>query len=364
MKVIFFAVHPHVSLYPGPHHTIEGSNYTLPSCHVTGYPAPVVSWRKSSGQLPQERVKYSNSALQILHLRKDDSDFYVCSASNLLGRVEKKTLLVVVSPPRFTVKPPATVVAWVGGSLKLNCSASGDPQPVIRWKKQAGQLPVGRSQQINGSLVIREITMSDKGNYICVAVNAGVFKSETVTFTEVKKGLLQVISMVFSTVLNKTRPRNKHQIIRQIRVYDRSRSIHESQVNISHEASLTSYVYEIRPKIKGPFEGCSRRYVSSSKSFLFSLYNINGYVPVKVNITSSHYSNAIYTWSAYGPTFGAGHDLHISDNAANNSYPYTSCGWSYSSPPGYSAYHSSCKFYAGSYNFTPTDVEVFYETTT
>ena len=201
IEVIFFAVHPHVSLYPGPHHTIEGSNYTLPSCHVTGYPAPVVSWRKSSGQLPQERVKYSNSALQIFHLRKDDSDFYVCSASNLLGRVEKKTLLVVVSPPRFTVKPPATVVTWVGGSLKLNCSASGDPQPVIRWKKQGRQLPVGRSQQINGSLVIREITMSDKGNYICVAVNAGVFKSETVTFTEVKKGLLQVISMVLSTVL-------------------------------------------------------------------------------------------------------------------------------------------------------------------
>ena len=32
--------------------------------------------------------------------------------------------------------------------------------------------------------------MNDKGIYICVAVNAGVFKSETVTFTEVKKGLL------------------------------------------------------------------------------------------------------------------------------------------------------------------------------
>ena len=143
-------------------------------------------------------MKYNNSALQILHLRKDDSDFYFCAASNLLGQVEKKTLLVVVSPPRFTVKPPAKVVAWVGGSLKLNCSATGDPHPVISWKKQGGLLPVVRSQQINGSLVIRGITMNDKGNYICVAVNAGVFKSETVTFTEVKKGLLQVI--VLSTV--------------------------------------------------------------------------------------------------------------------------------------------------------------------
>ena len=108
-------------------------------------------------------MKYNNSALQILRLRKDDSDLYYCAASNLLGRVEKKTLLVVVSPPRFTVKPPAKVVAWVGESLKLNCSATGDPQPVIRWKKQGGQLPVGRSQQINGALVIQGITMNDRG---------------------------------------------------------------------------------------------------------------------------------------------------------------------------------------------------------
>ena len=39
-------------------------------------------------------------------------------------------------------------------------------------------------------------------------------------------------------------------------IYDPTRSIHESKVNISHEASVTSYVYEIRPKIKGPFDGC------------------------------------------------------------------------------------------------------------
>ena len=32
----------------------------------------------------------------------------------------------------------------------------------------------------------------------------------------------------------------------------------KSQVNISHKASVTSYVYEIRPKIKGPFDGCYR----------------------------------------------------------------------------------------------------------
>ena len=105
-----------------------------------------------------------------------------------LGSAKKETLLVVVSPPRFTVKPPAKVVARLGGTLRLNCLATGDPQPVISWKKQGGQLPAGRSQQINGALVITSVAMEDKGNYICVATSAGVFHMET--YTEVERGML------------------------------------------------------------------------------------------------------------------------------------------------------------------------------
>ena len=156
---------------------------------MTGHPAPVVTWRKSSGQLPQARVRYNGSALQVLHVRKEDSDFYFCSAVNLLGGVETKTLLVVVSLPRFTVKPSARAIASPGETLTLNCSASGDPQPVISWKKQGGQLPVGRSQQSNGQLIIRNLQLNDAGNYICVATSAGVFNIETGTYAEVQRGM-------------------------------------------------------------------------------------------------------------------------------------------------------------------------------
>ena len=155
---------------------------------MTGHPAPVVTWRKLSGQLPQGRVRYNSNALQIFHVRKEDSDAYFCSASNLLGSVEKKTLLVVVSLPRFTITPPAKVVAGLGDTLTLNCGATGDPQPVISWKKQGSQLPVGRSQQINGALVIRNMAKSDTGNYICVATSAGVFDVETVAYVETHHG--------------------------------------------------------------------------------------------------------------------------------------------------------------------------------
>ena len=115
--------------------------------------------------------------------------------------------------------------------------------------------------------------------------------------------------------------------------------------------------------LNGVFIG-SCRYVYSSKSFLFSLYNINGYAPVKLNIKSSHYSNAIYRCFDRGPAFGDGHDLRLTHEAEGYRNSYTYCGRSFPLPPGYSASGSYCKFSAGSYKFTPSNAEVFYETTT
>ncbi|XP_020618760.1 peroxidasin homolog isoform X2 [Orbicella faveolata] len=179
-------VHPRVSLHPGPHYAIEGSNFTFPSCHVIGHPSPVVTWRKLSGKLPQERVQYNNSGLQISNVRKTDSDTYFCSAVNLVGTTEKSSLLVVVSLPRFHVKPPVRVVIRKGDTLTLNCSATGDPKPVVSWKKHGAQLPAERSLQTNGVLVLRDVKISDEGYFICVAASAGVFEAETLTYIDVR----------------------------------------------------------------------------------------------------------------------------------------------------------------------------------
>ena len=141
-------------------------------------------------------MKYNNGALQILHIRKYDSDFYFCSASNLLGRAEKKTLLVVVSPPRFIVKPPAKVFPGVGSTLTLDCKATGDTQPIITWKKHGGQLPAGRSHQlINGTLLIRDITVNDRGIYKCIAPYSRVFKAEAESYIEVQKGKMVSVTL-------------------------------------------------------------------------------------------------------------------------------------------------------------------------
>ena len=179
------SVQPRISLNPGPRHAIEGNTFTLPMCHVTGYPTPVVTWRKLSSQLPQGRVRYNNSALQISQVRKEDSDVYTCTAKNLLGKAEKNTMLVVVSLPRFTSKPPSKIVSMLSSVVSLNCSATCDPQPIISWRKQGGQLPIRRSHQINGDLISTNLQQSDAGNYICTATSASVFDVEAVTALEI-----------------------------------------------------------------------------------------------------------------------------------------------------------------------------------
>ena len=180
-----FTVRPSVSLDPGPHYFVEGSNAILPVCHVTGHPTPVVTWSRSFGQLPQGRVQSNNSVIKVVGVRKVDSDNYLCTATNLLGSVVKRTQLHVVSLPQFIVKPPAKSTVGIGEILTLNCSATGDQQPVMNWRRKDAQLPTGRTQQANGVLVIRNTRKEDAGNYICAATSAGFFNVETVSFIEV-----------------------------------------------------------------------------------------------------------------------------------------------------------------------------------
>ena len=109
-------------------------------------------------------------------------------------------------------------------------------------------------------------------------------------------------------------------------------------------------------------------YGYSSKAFIYSLTNNNGsghavYNPVKLRVKPNKYNEAVGRCVFFGPTFGWS-DIRISHNAASNQDSHTYCGESYPLPPGYSLSRNNCTFYAGSYQFTPTDIEVFYETTT
>ncbi|XP_022778859.1 uncharacterized protein LOC111320462, partial [Stylophora pistillata] len=122
---------------------------------------------------------------------------------------------------------------------------------------------------------------------------------------------------------------------------------------------VNSYIFGGYTDVSWGGAGSCAGYSSASKAFLFSLNNVKGYNPVK--LTQYRYQQyAMYRCSSYGPTFGGGHDIYVSNYAGNNQQSYTECGYTYSSPPGYST-SDQCGFFTGSRHFTPSDIEVFFE---
>ena len=100
----------------------------------------------------------------------------------------------------------------------------------------------------------------------------------------------------------------------------------------------------------------------SANSFMFSFVNKDNLSPFLLKIKNNEPYRAIYGTSSYGPTFGD-FDLRISNNANGNTNSYTDLGSAYTLPRGYNYGSTRTRsLLAGSYKFTPSEVEVLYKT--
>ena len=73
--------------------------------------------------------------------------------------------------------------------------------------------------------------------------------------------------------------------------------------------------------------------------------------------------NAIYGNNGYGPTFGGGHDIYIASGAGSSTSSYCNMGHTYVQLTGYRYGATESKnLLAGSYNFKPDELEVYYQT--
>jgi hypothetical protein len=102
-------------------------------------------------------------------------------------------------------------------------------------------------------------------------------------------------------------------------------------------------------------------FTSAPGSFLFSLRNNDDLAPFKAPLRDENDVKAIYRDSDYGPTFGAGVDLVIDDNAGSTTWSFTKFGNSYQPPPGYTYWETNTKsLLPGSEYFTPSQIEELY----
>ena len=102
----------------------------------------------------------------------------------------------------------------------------------------------------------------------------------------------------------------------------------------------------------------SLQYKQAPGSFIFSLRNKEDLSPFKAPLKDENTPYAIYAENSYGPTFGAGWDIYISNDAASNTNSYTNFNIYYQAPSG--QVNDTSTILAGTYYFQPSEIEVFY----
>ena len=80
--------------------------------------------------------------------------------------------VIFVSAPFFTKIPDKVLRLYPDSGITLECKVSGVPNPTVQWTRSLMPLPQGRSEQLDGGLVIRDMQEQDSGDYTCTASNA------------------------------------------------------------------------------------------------------------------------------------------------------------------------------------------------
>ncbi|XP_064134870.1 matrix-remodeling-associated protein 5-like isoform X1 [Loxodonta africana] len=189
------AIRLHVAALPPVIHQEKQENISLPPglsihihCTAKAAPLPSVRWVLGDGTQvrPSQFIRgnlfvFPNGTLYIRNLSPKDSGRYECVAANLVGSARRTVQLTVqrtAANARITGTSPRRTDVRYGGTLRLDCSASGDPWPRTQWR-----LPSQRMVDAlfsfdprikvfaNGTLLVKSVTDKDAGDYLCVARN-------------------------------------------------------------------------------------------------------------------------------------------------------------------------------------------------
>ncbi|KAM9696019.1 immunoglobulin superfamily member 10 isoform 1-T2 [Dama dama] len=157
---------------------------TALNCSVDGNPPPEIIWILPNGtQFPSgphnsQYLIASNGSFIIYKTTRDDAGKYRCGARNKVGYIEKLIVLEIGRKPVILTYEPGTLYSFSGDTVSMHCVSLGSPKPRVQWTLPSGYI-IDRPQidgkyilHENGTLVIKEATAYDRGNYICQAQNS------------------------------------------------------------------------------------------------------------------------------------------------------------------------------------------------
>lgn len=173
----------------------EGQDVNL-VCKVRGTPTPKVIWLYNhrpiheSGDFKFYHENFSHR-LHIVEVLPEDEGVYSCKAINSLGEkqinaelfVEEQRQGVESNKGQNTSARPSFLIhvedakCWEGKGATFDCKLTGLPEPEIQWyhdgkeieASNQGHYIIDRGNNGNCMLIIPHATVSDAGEYACVA---------------------------------------------------------------------------------------------------------------------------------------------------------------------------------------------------
>uniref|UniRef100_A0A3P9P2L9 Fibroblast growth factor receptor-like 1 n=1 Tax=Poecilia reticulata TaxID=8081 RepID=A0A3P9P2L9_POERE len=170
------------------------------ACPVEGDPPPLMMWTKDGRHIHSgwTRFRVLQHGLRIKEVETEDAGTYVCKATNGFGSVNINYTLIVIGDrrpaahascsdfptdpclrPRFTepAKMRRRVIERpVGSSVRLKCTASGNPHPDIVWLKDSKPLAeedagAEKKKKKRWTLSLKNLAPEHSGKYTCHVSN-------------------------------------------------------------------------------------------------------------------------------------------------------------------------------------------------
>ncbi|XP_064284144.1 vascular cell adhesion protein 1 isoform X1 [Passer domesticus] len=146
----------------------EGENVSI-QCSAESNPPPKIILRRKFDNANAGR--YSARSILLPSVMFQNGGDYECVAQNKYGNSKSEITLNVKYGPKntmITVFPTAALKE--GETVTMKCTSSGNPAPVISWKKKKA---TGESEKIseNATITIRNLKSQDLGLYECEAYN-------------------------------------------------------------------------------------------------------------------------------------------------------------------------------------------------
>ncbi|KAG4069728.1 hypothetical protein HA402_008566 [Bradysia odoriphaga] len=143
---------------------------------------------ESSPQRDDGRISINrkNGSLTFAAVISSDHGIYECNTfhENDNPISSRKTNLNVIEVLKFVPQPTSKNLE-MGTIGKVHCKVQGTPTPQVKWTKDNSESLPSNLADVNGTLIFKNVTIDDKGNYTCVASNTqGIIKA-TVSITAV-----------------------------------------------------------------------------------------------------------------------------------------------------------------------------------